>query len=543
MTMMITNFNKLLQSKIVWLFFIGLVVFAFVAMDMATPEPNNQQRNDVIGAVFNQEVKRDLFMSSYNSVILDYTIRSGQELRITDQIHEEITSAAWERLAILFKAKNNNIIATEENIRERIKDIIRMISQSDYYDPDVYTAFIKNFLYPRYGISEKQFESFISESIIIEKILEEIDQNPWIDEEEIIETFHNLNDTLTVQYAIVKKDKIKADKINDIEANTYYTNNLNSFEIPEKVKVNYIKFPISNYTNSVLITDQMILNLYSNQIERFRIKNNDESVTEYKSLDDVKDFITTEITLSSSAQKALDSAYIFIDDLYKESVNFISKAQEENINVLSPDAFAIDEFIIGIKSTKAFNSAAFNLEATKDGYYSDPIRGKDNIYIVALEDKFDSYIPSFDEVKEDIYKKAQNSANNLFYSNYANKLYTDIQNSINSNIEFVDVLKEYDLDLQTTEPFSLNNPIEGNLQSEIMRQTYTNVEGTLSSFINSNELVLVYIKKRELEDIKLLDEKRTDITTLLRQQKILELMKNKKQDIINEATIEVYQDI
>ena len=42
--MMISNFNKLIQSKIVWGLFIGLVVFAFVAMDMATPDNNTPQK-------------------------------------------------------------------------------------------------------------------------------------------------------------------------------------------------------------------------------------------------------------------------------------------------------------------------------------------------------------------------------------------------------------------------------------------------------------------------------------------------------------------
>ena len=130
---------------------IGLVIFAFVAMDIATPEPNNPKKNDVVGKIYDQEIKRDQFMSSYYSVTLDYTMRSGQELRITDQIHKEITGAAWERLAILFKAKANNISVSDDTIRIRIKEIIRMISQSDYYDPSIYSAFISNFLYPRYG--------------------------------------------------------------------------------------------------------------------------------------------------------------------------------------------------------------------------------------------------------------------------------------------------------------------------------------------------------------------------------------------------------
>ena len=84
--MMISNFNKLIQSKIVWGLFIGLVVFAFVAMDMATPDNNTpQKKNEVVGKVQGNEIKYNELMRSFYSASLDYTLRSGQELRITDQ--------------------------------------------------------------------------------------------------------------------------------------------------------------------------------------------------------------------------------------------------------------------------------------------------------------------------------------------------------------------------------------------------------------------------------------------------------------------------
>ena len=57
--MMISNFNKLIQSKIVWGLFIGLVVFAFVAMDMATPDNNTAQKKITLLVKF-KEMKSNI---------------------------------------------------------------------------------------------------------------------------------------------------------------------------------------------------------------------------------------------------------------------------------------------------------------------------------------------------------------------------------------------------------------------------------------------------------------------------------------------------
>ena len=122
--MMISNFNKLIQSKIVWGLFIGLVVFAFVAMDMATPDNNSPKKNNVVvGKVFNDEVKYNELMRSFYSTSLDYTLRSGQELRMTDQVEQELTNAAWERIAVLKEANNQEYSVSNDEIIERIKDL------------------------------------------------------------------------------------------------------------------------------------------------------------------------------------------------------------------------------------------------------------------------------------------------------------------------------------------------------------------------------------------------------------------------------------
>ena len=244
-----------------------------------------------------------------------------------------------------------------------------------------------------------------------------------------------------------------------------------------------------------------------------------------------------------SAQKALDTAYIFIDDLYKENVTLTSKAKDQNIDVFSPSPFSVNQVIPTIKSTKEFNTAAFNLELSNDGYYSDPVKGSENIYIIALEDKYDSYTPFYEEVKKNVFESAQSLANDLFYTDYANNIYTEINDLLSSGNGFKETLKKYNLSLQTTEAFSLNKPLEGMLLSEIMRQTYSSVEGELSYFNTPDGLILLYVESREKESAELLNEKRAEITAFLKQQKILDLMKNRKQNIVNEANIELYQEI
>ena len=275
--MMISNFNKLIQSKIVWGLFIGLVVFAFVAMDMATPDNNSPKKNNtVVGKVFNDEVKYSELMQSFYSTSLDYTLRSGQELRMTDQVEQELTNAAWERIAVLKKANNQEYSVSDNEIVERIKDIIRYVSQSDQYNPEIYEAFVNNFL-PRYGMNAKGFDLFIKETLMIEKILEDIDENLlFIDEAEIKETFHNLNDLLSVQYALIERKGFNSSPISEEENYSFYTKNIEEFRVPEKISVDYIKFQIIDYTNSITVTPNMIETSYSNNLDRFKLDSENE---------------------------------------------------------------------------------------------------------------------------------------------------------------------------------------------------------------------------------------------------------------------------
>tara|TARA_A100001388_G_C28757140_1_gene495607 strand:+ start:356 stop:1972 length:1617 start_codon:yes stop_codon:yes gene_type:complete len=538
--MMISNFNKLIQSKIVWGLFIGLVVFAFVAMDMATPDNNSPKKNNtVVGKVFNDEVKYSELMQSFYSTSLDYTLRSGQELRMTDQVEQELTNAAWERIAVLKKANNQEYSVSDNEIVERIKDIIRYVSQSDQYNPEIYEAFVNNFL-PRYGMNAKGFDLFIKETLMIEKILEDIDENLlFIDEAEIKETFHNLNDLLSVQYALIERKGFNSSPISEEENYSFYTKNIEEFRVPEKISVDYIKFQIIDYTNSITVTPNMIETSYSNNLDRFKLDSENEEIS-YKSLEDVSEEIKIQLLMLLARDAATAKAYDFVADISDSGKNFSDVAKDLGIPISTSKSFSINDQVEQNETSQRFNEIAFNLDLTPENYFSDPIVEANNVYVLALKEKFDSYLPDYEDISQEVNNAAQFEADNNEYADFTHSLFLEIQSKISDGISFNEAISSHKLDVVNCNIFSLSKPLEGNFSREIMSQMYNAQEGFVTAINSAEGVIISYLLKREMDESSILDEQRQEITAQLRQQKTLELFRNRKQNIINEAVIEIF---
>ncbi|MEC7907779.1 MAG: SurA N-terminal domain-containing protein [Verrucomicrobiota bacterium] len=538
--MMISNFNKLIQSKIVWGLFIGLVVFAFVAMDMATPDNNSPKKNNtVVGKVFNDEVKYSELMQSFYSTSLDYTLRSGQELRMTDQVEQELTNAAWERIAVLKKANNQEYSVSDNEIVERIKDIIRYVSQSDQYNPEIYEAFVNNFL-PRYGMNAKGFDLFIKETLMIEKILEDIDENLlFIDEAEIKETFHNLNDLLSVQYALIERKGFNSSPISEEENYSFYTKNIEEFRVPEKISVDYIKFQIIDYTNSITVTPNMIETSYSNNLDRFKLDSENEEIS-YKSLEDVSEEIKIQLLMLLARDAATAKAYDFVADISDSGKNFSDVAKDLGIPISTSKSFSINDQFEQNETSQRFNEIAFNLDLTPENYFSDPIVEANNVYVLALKEKFDSYLPDYEDISQQVNNAAQFEADNNEYADFTHSLFLEIQSKISDGMSFNEAISSHKLDVVNCNIFSLSKPLEGNFSREIMSQMYNAQEGFVTAINSAEGVIISYLLKREMDENSKLDEQRQEITAQLRQQKTLELFRNRKQNIINEAVIEIF---
>ena len=548
MAMLITNFNKLIQSKIVWGLFIALVVFAFVAMDIATPDASPQRSaNDPIGIVFGEEITRQEFLTSYRNVYLIYSIMTGEALEVDEQTDQALTEAAWNRLAVLKKAREQGYSASPEQIISTIKSLpLFQHQQTGQFDTNAYNTFLGTFL-AGLGMDAKAFEKAYEENIILEQAAQVAGEGALVTEEEVLETYHLLNDLITLNTALIPLKDTAAPRVSEAEATAFYKANEKAFELPAKASVHYVQFDISDYTADINVTDEMLTQVYSNNLERYRVEadpENPSATPSYLPIAEVSGALETIVRTELARKEAFSAADNLVAALSVEGADFATKANaagKEVIQNIPP--FSSNEPIAGIDPAAPFATAAFNLDLTPNQYYSDPVVGRDHIYVIALQRKLPAFIPEFEAVKQLATERAQQQADANAYREHVTTLYTQIQQAIADGTSFEDAINATSLSLETLAPYNSEQPLEHPQAAALMEQTYQLKTAQLAAPIQTEAgVILASVKLRDAADITNLDAQRPRIEASLIQRKKANRISEWQANIVAEASIEIFED-
>ena len=548
MAMLITNFNKLIQSKIVWGLFIGLVVFAFVAMDMATPDASPQRSaNDPVGTVFGEEITRAEFLTSYRNVYLIYSIMTGEALQVDEETDQALTEAAWNRLAVLKKAREQGFSASPEQIIGAIKSLpIFQNQQTGQFETNAYNSFVDNFL-AGLGMDAKEFENAYAENIILEQAAQVAGEGVLVTEEEVLETYHLLNDLITLDTALIPFEGISAPAVTEADAQAFYEANRATFELPEKASVHYVQFDVADYTDAIDVTDEMLAQVYSNNLERYRVEADPENPTadpSYLPLDEVRGALEPIVQTELARQDAFRAADNLVAALSDEGTDFASQAAaagKEIIQNIPP--FSANETVAQVDPTAPFATAAFNLDLTPNQYYSDPVVGRDHVYVIALQKKLPAFIPAFAAVKELATQRAQQQADANAYREHITTLYTQVQEAVADGTSFADAIKATSLSLETLTPYNSEQPLEHPQATLLMERTYQLETAQLAAPIETEAgVLLTAVKQRNQADITGLNSQRPRIEASLIQQKRANRISTWQAGIVAEAAIEIFEE-
>ena len=283
----------------------------------------------------------------------------------------------------------------------------------------------------------------------------------------------------------------------------------------------------------------MIETSYSNNLDRFKLDSENEEIS-YKSLKDVSEEIKTQLLMLLARDAATAKAYDFVADISDSSKNFSDVAKDLSIPISTSKSFSINDQVEQNETSQRFNEIAFSLDLTPENYFSDPIVEANNVYVLALKEKFDSFVPNYEDISKEVNNAAQFEADNNEYADFTHSLFLEIQSKITDGMSFSEAISSHKLDVVNCDIFSLSKPLKGNFSREIMSQMYNAQEGFVTAINSAEGVIISYLLKREMDENSSLDEQRQEITAQLRQQKTLELFRNRKQNIINEAVIEIF---
>lgn len=504
MAMLISKFHRIIQSKVVWGIFAALICIAFVSV--SAPGSRNRRtakrqaaESQIAGRLFGDEVSRLEFARAYQSVRLDYTLMYGP-FRITEEVDRMLTQGAWMRIATLRKARQLGLTATPEQMLSMIRNHPAFRNpQTGQFDQQIYDAALPQIRALTGGFTAVDVENHFADEVLLQKMMRIPVQGALVTESEIRERFHLYADKLTVQYAAIPRSLGGTPDVSEEEAKHYYEINREEFRVPEKLRVDYVAFPVADHVEGIEISDDRVASFYEQYKDRFRRPQAEDTPADtppaYQPFEEVKDSIADQLRQVTARAKSVELADTLVAELADEAMTFESAAAKLGLNIVSnPRPFGLTDPVPGVDPTAPFQRAAFALREDATHYYSDPVAGKDVVYVIALKKRLNSFIPEYDVVKAEVMESARMAAAERAYEEKAGEIHQALAEAVRSGSSFAEAAAKYSLEVKTTAPFDVTTGLEDEFGPQLIEAAAGSGKGTLTRLINTpDELLAAYV--------------------------------------------------
>ncbi len=534
MAMLISKFHRLIQSKLLWATFLVIVVFTFVIWGTSIPNDTAQPRDASPGMLDGEKVPAAQFRNAYFGTYLTVVMAVGQQINITPQIDEQLRRAAWQRLAALRAAAQLGIAASDDEVAAAIQQH-EGFSYEGQFNKAAYKAFVQNFL-ARFGFAERQFEEHVREEIVLQKIRSVIDRSALITPHELQRAFRTVTDRFQVEYTLLDRALVEAEVRDSTDAaQALYDEDPKAFTLPEQVRVDFLRIAAAPFIPRAAVTEDDVQAYYDENLSEFIDEAADTNaaeaatnlfagMTKYRPLEDVKQDISNRLILQKALEEAQDTAMniavALAPDREGQAPTFEAVAEQFGCAIESTPLFALRDDVPGVENEPAFKRAAFDLTDGPETYFSNPVRGSNEVYVLALRERAAPRVPAFDEVKTNALLLARERAIADALERKADGIRADVEKALGGKIPFADAMAFQKLNVVTTEMFSAATGLEDEtLGRDILNAVMILNEGEISKPIaTENGLLLLHVKARKPGEAVSMEAIRPQLIEMIRRQ-------------------------
>lgn len=523
MTMMISKFNKLIQNKLIWIAFIILIVFAFVVWDMAIPgNAEDAASRQAAGHLYGEPVSAETLRSAWVHTYLAFTLAVGRQMPVTPELDAELNKMAWRRIVSLHVAREMGIKTTPPEIISAIQTYAPF-QQDNQFRPEIYRAFQQQFLAPM-GFSGKQFEDHVRQEITLQKLQRVVAGQALISPSEINLAVHTLGDEFTVEYAFINQSVLgEGTTVTDEEVAAYFSKDPAAFTIPQKVRVNFVRFDVNNFLDQVEITEEQARSYYDLNTDEFTYtedpvkaekaegEEEDEAkafpVAKLKPFEEVQEEITQQLRRQEAMRMASDRAMDFVIQLVPDrqghAKSFQEAAAEYERTIETTGLFAATEVPDQIDAGPAFVEAAFNLRPNPNDSFSDAVVGERYVYVMSLDTRQAPYVPELEEVIDQVREAALADAVERAVKDLANAFREAEIRGLKEGKSFSKIAEDFALKLHPPVTFTVSAGLEGIPGGDdIVRSVLTYNQGEVTEPEETEDgYIVAYVAKRVPADV------------------------------------------
>ena len=520
MTMMITKFHRLIQSKLVWIVFCFLIVVSFVFWGMQAPSGDDLRLNEAVATLDGKPVTSEEFSQARFGAYFSLVLQSGQQLPNIPDLDSRIRSNAWKRLISLKQAESMRLVAGNEETRSNL-ETTPFLSPNGTYDPQQYDALINRAIPELLGgrLSKSQFENHIRQEISLEKLNRMVAHTVAVSPFDVERIFHSLNDEYIIDYTSITSSNVENSvSVSEEQVKAYFDSHPDDFEVSERVAFSYVTISLDPFLQLLEVTDEKINEYYQAHLDDYRfIASNEVPVSidgltneefsaaaaiTYRPIEEVRDGIIDLLKRETARFKAVEVAndlvYGLTPDQFGKAPSFAELTKSMELSVAEAGPFTRDQPAKSLgKDANIILEQAFQLYQNPDEYYSNPIDGGDQVYVLALKERLPPHVPTFEDVADQVRSEALRDA--IIKATYekGRKLKTDFE-SASAETSFADMIEAAGLISTNAGPISQQSPLDS-LPSggAVVEALSTLNQGEVSDPIEIEDGVLVaYVRER-----------------------------------------------
>jgi len=481
-----------------------------------------------------QEARRD----AYIHLCLGIGVRPD-----TPQFSLISRKTAWRRLASLRFAAKLGLTVSEKELQTAMKD--QFTDRNGTFNAVAYNNFATRTL-PSMRILPQEFSRYLRGALILQK-LERIlgSATAWIPPADLSREMTRFTDSFVISCVNIDKEQLASDDpaVSEDEAKEFFAQNAKALSVPDRVRVKYVSFVITNFMSKVnSVAESRAKDYYQSHRSEFTMTTNgtssvspfekvkdqiqtllvnedatnyyDDHKSEYTSVDtnDVETltpFSTVRASILEILKKkdattlAEDKAMEFTQTMNPGRDGLIVQmdraAAQAGIPVYTSSYFGRYEEITGIDVPFSFNRDAFDLVANDPrDHFSNPILGKDAVFVISYGDKVQAHIPDFKEVSDKVYKLAKAARKQKQIAQKADDVRKALKTSLDSGKSFTEAAKSQKLTPESAGPFTwISSPTNITISAALMESICLRRSGELTEPVpGSNGVSIAFVVSR-----------------------------------------------
>jgi len=555
MAKMISKFHKLIQSKLLWIVFVGVIVCGFVLLPVAANLSNKGAMEENAPGILNDEpVPIDEYRSARSQTFMSLLIMSlmyGQELSFNEEVRNYVDEVAWKRLITLRVANDLGFQAFNSEITSYIKNS-QLFAPDGQFNPEIYSTFKKRFLEMR-GFTGGDYEKHVAEEIALGKTQRMVAQAALVPPSRIERSLKSLSDQFKLKYVKIGEAIVTNQVETSIEdAQRVYEENPDRYRHPEQVDLKYVYLSYSNYLEQVEnISAERIEDYYNENIDDYLVEAESPASTNlneeaeaaaedtadseqpvYTPFEEVKEEIASKLRLAAAREIAIDQANKIVFELPPDRngvmVDFDKVIADAGLEVRQLEPFSVNSLPDLEDGPVRVAREAVKLRANPDEYFSDAIPSDNGVYVLALEEIIPPFVPEFEKVKDRALADAREENIQQALSEKVRDIMDSVQESKDKETTLDKLLSDSGLEAEETDYFQLMNASEALpewMSPRVISQriVYRNSGEFIDPVVVDKGRLLAYVSDRKAGASDDLIELRDSVYQSLRQDRVSRL--------------------